>query len=101
MSNTIYDVGDKPVFTAKFYTTADVLTSPTTVVFTWRTPAGVETSYTSGVAAEVTEVSAGLFTFNAPTIAAAGAHYCRARGTAGLVAAGVIGVGVRANKFTT
>ena len=101
MSNTMFDVGDKPVFTATFKNTADALTSPSTVVFLWRTAAGVETSYTSGVDSEVSEASTGVFTFAAPTITTAGAHYCRAKGTAGLIAAAELGVGVRSSKFTT
>lgn len=101
MATTTFDVGDKPTFTASFYNTADTLTDPTTVVFTWRTSAGVETSYTYGTDSEVTKSSTGIYVFAAPTIAAAGPHYCRAKGTAGLVTAGVLGVGVRANKFTS
>ena len=96
-----YDVGDRPTITATFTSTAGVLTDPSTVVFRWRDPAGVETGYTYLTDSQVTRTSLGVFAFTPPTIALAGAHWCRAKGTAGLIAAGETGVGVRASQFTT
>ena len=98
---TTFDVGDKPVFTATFKDTADTLTDPSAVSFLWRTPAGTETDYIYQTDSEVTRSSVGVFVFNAPTIAATGPHYCRAKGTAGLIAAAELGIGVRSTKFTT
>ena len=98
--STTFDVGDKPVFTATFKDPADTLTDPTTVVFLWRTPAGTETDYIYLTDSEVTRSSVGVFVFNAPTITVAGSHYCRAKATAGLIAAAELGIGVSASKFT-
>jgi hypothetical protein len=101
MANTTFDIGDKPVFTAKFYDTADTLTDPSAVVFRWRTPAGVETAYTYGTDSEVAKTATGIYTFTPPTIAAQGKHTVRAKGTAGLIAAAELAVAARASSFTT
>lgn len=94
-----FDIGDKPVITATFRNTAEVLTDPTTVVFLWQTPDYVEATYTYGVAAEVTRTSLGVFAFAPPTITRAGAHHCRAKGTTGLIAAGEGSVTIRPSAF--
>jgi hypothetical protein len=96
-----FDVGDKPVFTATFKNTAEALTDPSTVIFIWRTPAGVETSYTYGVDSQVTKTSTGVYAFAAPTVAASGRHWCRAKGTAGLIAAAEYPIQARISAFTT
>lgn len=100
MASRFFDIGDKPVYTATFKDTSDVLTSPSTVVFIWRTPDGTETTYTSGVDSEVANPSTGVFTFAAPTIATVGPHYCRAKGTAGLIAAAEYAIAARRSSFS-
>jgi len=101
MANTTFDIGDKPVFTAKFYDTADTLTDPSAVVCRWRTPDGTETAYTYGTDSEVAKTSTGIYTFAAPTLAASGKHVFRPKGTAGLIAAGELAIQVRRSSFTT
>jgi hypothetical protein len=101
MANTTYDIGDKPVFTAKFYDTSDVLTDPSAVSFIWRVPAGTETTYVYGTASEVTKSATGIYVFAAPTITVQGRHVARAKGTSGLVAAGEYAVAVRPSLLTT
>lgn len=98
---TTYDIGDRPTATVTFRDTADVLTSPTTVVFVVRTPAGVETPYTSPHAA-ITTVSTGVFAFTFPApLNEAGAWHVRAKGTAGLEAAAELSFQVRRSNFAT
>jgi hypothetical protein len=95
----IYDIGDRPTFTATFRNTADVATDPTAVVFRYRVPAGTTTSYTFGVDGEVVRTGTGTYTFQPPTFAAAGSHFVRAEGTGALVAATEQGVDVRLSRF--
>ena len=98
---TTYDLGDRPTATVTFRDTADVLTSPTTVVFIVRTPAGVETPYTSPHDA-ITTTSTGVFAFTFPDpLDEAGTWYIRAKGTAGLEAAAELSFQVRRSSFTT
>lgn len=102
MSTTrTYDVGDRPSFVATFTNAAGTLTSPSTVVFITRDPAGTETSYTSPHAS-IVETSTGVFTFTLPSaLATEGTWYVRAKGTAGLITAGETSFMVRPSEFTT
>ena len=101
MATQIYDLGDRPVATVTFRDASDVLTSPTTVVFITRTPAGVETTYTTPNA-NITTPSTGVFKFTFPSVfAVAGTWSVRAKGTAGVEAAAELSFRVRASSFTT
>lgn len=110
MSNLAdYKIGAKPVFTFTFRAAVasgvdpntGTLTDPSTVIAIWQVPAGTETVYTYGVdTGYVSKTSTGIYTFTPPTIAAAGRHVVRAKGTAGLIAAGEETVGVPPSKFT-
>lgn len=88
-----FQIGQQLTFTAEFRAapiapaTVGTLTDPAEIVFRWRTPAGIETSYTYGTDSEVQRASTGIYTFTAPTIARRGNHFCRAVSTAGLIAA--------------
>lgn len=98
---TAYNIGDRPVVTATFRDVDDVLASPTTVVFITRTPAGVETVYTSPHAA-ITTPSTGVFKFTFPTpFTLAGTWYVRAKGTVGVETAVETSFRVKASSFTT
>lgn len=101
MATEVYDLGDRPVATVTFRDVDEVLTSPSTVVFITRTPAGVETSYTTPNA-NIATPSTGVFKFTFPAVfATAGTWSVRAKGTAGLEAAAELSFRVRASSFTT
>ena len=96
-----FDIGDQPIYSVTFTNTAGVVADPSTVVWLYRTPAGVETSYTYGASVSVTRVSTGVYEFTVPTITAAGSHAVRAKGTAGLVTAVEQEFRVRPSNFTS
>ena len=96
-----FDIGDQPVYSVTFTSAAGAVTDPSTVVWLYRNAAGVETSYTYGVASEVTRVSTGVYEFTVPTITAAGQHAVRAKGTAGLITAVEQAFKVRPSAFTS
>lgn len=56
-----HDHGDLVRVSAEFRNTAGVLTDPTTISFSFKTPSGVETTYVYGTNAQVGRTSAGLF----------------------------------------
>lgn len=93
---TIYDIGDSPTVTVEFRTAAEVLADPATVTFKLRTPAGVETTYVSGV--DVTFVSStatGYWDFKVPIFPAGG------DGTYAVRAFGDVGATIRPTASET
>lgn len=61
-----YTPGERPEFTLTFTTSAGALVDPTAITVVVRTPAGTETSYTSG-AGQITKLSLGVWQFIYPT----------------------------------
>lgn len=53
--------GTELVVTATFRNAAGTLTNPSTVTFYTQSPAGAETSYVAGTAAEATNTSTGVY----------------------------------------
>jgi hypothetical protein len=80
-----YDKGDKIRSTATFTNTAGANTDPTTIKFKFTTPAGVTTTYTYGVDAQVVKSATGIY--YADTEVTAGTWHCRWEGTGTVVAA--------------
>jgi hypothetical protein len=94
--NEQFDIGDRPTITVTFSNEAGTATSPSTVVFLVRTPAGVESSN-----AATSNPSTGVYTYTFPTITESGVWSWRAKGTAGLIAATEGRFNVRTSVFTT
>lgn len=100
---TVYDIGDRPTVTATFTDADGVAADPTTVVVKTRTPAGTETTYTSGSSATIVDTATtGVWTFTFPAaLAENGTYRVRFKGTAGLEAAGEIEVKVNSTQFAS
>jgi hypothetical protein len=96
MAAASYDIGDRPTVTVTFTNESGVLTSPSTVVFLTKDPAGTEASN-----AATTNPSTGVYTYTFPTLTQSGVYSWRAKGTAGLIAATEGSFGVRVTAFTT
>lgn len=60
-----YEVGDRPSISSTF-TSGGTLTDPTTLTFTYRTPAGVETTWVYGTNPEIVRSSLGVYTLELP-----------------------------------
>ena len=100
-TNTTYQIGQQITWTGEFKNNAGTLADPDDVTFVWRTPAGVETSYTYGDDAQVTKTATGVYEFESPTVTVAGQHVCRVKSVDGFATATETAVSVRASKFTT
>jgi hypothetical protein len=98
-AKTIFDTGDQPVVTAKFYNLANVLTSPSSVQVQVRDPAGSVVLYPNGNAA-ITTTGAGIFLFTFPTaLNQSGEWRVKFVGSGGLTAAEETILTVRESKF--
>lgn len=99
-----YFIGQKPLFTARFFAASTgVLTDPTTVKFISRNPAGTETVYTYGSSSEVTKTSTGVFTFALPQLSAAhaGSWLLRVNATGTVVTSGEVTFECLDSEYTT
>ena len=68
--------------TVTFKNSAGSVTDPTTVTFTVRSPAGVETAYVYGTDSQVTKSSTGVFVLTLPLGQIGDWHiFCRGTGT--------------------
>lgn len=92
-----WDIGDQITAVATFTDADGVLTNPTTVVCSHRTPSGTEVTG----AAPTANPSTGVFHYTLPTFTESGPWAWRIKGTAGLVAAVEGKVNVRRSSFTS
>lgn len=80
-------IGQEITSTVKFRNkTTGALVDPTTVIWKWRTPSGVETTYTYGVDSEVTKTGTGEYV-GTITILEYGTHASKWKGTGAAVGA--------------
>lgn len=93
-----YDVGDRVRLTHTFTNADGANTDPTTIVFKFKTPAGVTTTYTYGVNAELTKVSTGVYRVFI-SLSAAGIWRYRIEGTGVLEAANEDAIHVNRSFF--
>ena len=95
------DVGDRPTATFTFYDLDGVLINPSTVKVVTRSPVGTETTYTYGVAVELSNPSTGVFEFLFPQLTAAGRWYIRCNGSGSVTSSLEDSFEVRASGYTT
>ena len=100
MTISTYDIGNQVDMVGVFTTSAGATVDPSTVLCLFQNPAGTETTYTYGVDAELTKLSTGRYQLRLTT-AAAGNHFYRFKGTAGVICAGESWFRVRASEFAS
>ena len=93
-----YDVGDLVRVTGTFTNAAGAAVDPTVVTFTFRTPAGVATTYTYGVDAQLVKSATGVYYVDI-NVTAPQYWYCRFVSTGSGQAAGPHVFWVRPNDF--
>lgn len=91
-----WDIGDQITVVATFTDADGVLTNPTTVTCSHRSPSGVEVTG----AAPTANPATGVFHYTLPVFTETGPWAWRIKGTAGLIAAVEGVVTVRKTKFS-
>ena len=92
---TIYDIGDAPVVTATFRTSAGVLTNPTAVTAKMVEPDGTQTTLSAP-----TNTGTGIYTVTCPTFDQSGRHVVKFFGTGVLIAAEEVAIDVKRTSVT-
>lgn len=93
-----YDIGDKRRLTATFKDISSVLTDPTTVTFNMIDPAGVITTFVTGVDAEIVNDSTGVYHVDW-TVLLKGIHKYEFVGVGSLIGAEASNFKVRESAF--
>lgn len=98
-----FDVGDQPIFQFEWFSRDGALEDPTTLKVVPRNPAGTETVYVYGVAAEIVKTAVGIYEFTIPQFTAShvGAWSLRSNATGPTTASFEDTFEVRQTNYTT